>query len=76
MCIAEGMKEKKNNVFADFICAAQYLVESGYTQPQRLAINGASNGGLLVGTELFSAVHGATAHLVILNWRHGFGGIQ
>uniref|UniRef100_UPI00358F0815 prolyl endopeptidase isoform X2 n=1 Tax=Myxine glutinosa TaxID=7769 RepID=UPI00358F0815 len=45
----EGMKEKKNNVFADFICAAQYLVESGYTQPQRLAINGASNGGLLVG---------------------------
>jgi prolyl oligopeptidase len=44
-----GMFEKKQNVFDDFIAAAEYLVAERYTSPQNLAINGGSNGGLLVG---------------------------
>jgi prolyl oligopeptidase len=44
-----GMHERKQNVFDDFIAAAEYLVNQGYTRPARLAIEGASNGGLLIG---------------------------
>lgn len=44
-----GTKAKKQNVFDDFIAAGEYLVASKYTQPAKLAINGGSNGGLLVG---------------------------
>jgi len=44
-----GMKEKKQNVFDDFIAAAEYLNRSGYSRPEKLAIQGGSNGGLLVG---------------------------
>jgi prolyl oligopeptidase len=44
-----GTKLNKQNVFDDFIAAAEWLVEQGYTRPQRLAIQGGSNGGLLVG---------------------------
>ena len=47
-----GMLENKPNVFADFIAAAEWLVDNGYTNPDRLAIRGASNGGLLVGSAL------------------------
>ena len=44
-----GMLLKKQNVFDDFIAAGEYLIESGYTRSERLAIAGGSNGGLLVG---------------------------
>ncbi len=44
-----GMKEKKQNVFDDFVAVAEWLFANGYTCSDRLAIAGGSNGGLLVG---------------------------
>jgi prolyl oligopeptidase len=56
-----GTKLQKQNVFDDFIAVSEYLVDKGWTSPSRLAIEGGSNGGLLVGAaitqrpELFGA---------------------
>jgi prolyl oligopeptidase len=47
-----GKLTHKQNVFDDFIACAQYLVDSRYTTPQRLCIEGGSNGGLLMGAAL------------------------
>ncbi len=47
-----GMRDKKQNVFDDFIAAAEFLVREGYATPRTLAIRGGSNGGLLVGAAM------------------------
>src|SRR5699024_43653 len=48
----DGILEKKQNVYDDFIGAAEWLIHHNYTNPKRLAIMGGSNGGLLVGASI------------------------
>jgi prolyl oligopeptidase len=58
----DGRRHKRQNAFDDFVAAAEFLIKTGYTKPEKLAIAGGSNGGLLVGAaltqrpDLFSAV--------------------
>jgi prolyl oligopeptidase len=69
-----GMLEKKQNVFDDFIAAAEWLVANGYTNPDKLAISGVSNGGLLVGAvmtqrpDLMRAVSCRLPDLDMIRW--------
>ncbi|MEW6497129.1 MAG: prolyl oligopeptidase family serine peptidase, partial [Cyanobacteriota bacterium] len=69
-----GITLNKQNVFDDFIAAAEWLIENQYTQPEKLAIAGGSNGGLLVGAcitqrpELFGAALPAVGVLDMLRF--------
>ncbi len=72
----QAMFEKKQNVFDDWFAAARYLIAQKYTSADRLAITGASNGGLLMGAaitqhpELFSAVVCGYPLLDMLRYQH------
>ncbi len=69
-----GMLDRKQNVFDDFIHAAEWLIDNRYTNPEKLAISGGSNGGLLVGAvtvqrpELFRVVNCAVPLLDMLTY--------
>jgi prolyl oligopeptidase len=76
-----GMFEKKQNVFDDFIAAAEYLVREKYASPQTLGIMGGSNGGLLVGAvmeqrpDLFAVALPGVAVLDMLRFHRFTGGV-
>jgi prolyl oligopeptidase len=71
---AAGTRERKQNVFDDFIAAAEWLVAERWTSPEKLAIYGRSNGGLLVGAvelqrpDLFAAAGPAVGVLDMLRY--------
>ena len=83
-----GTKMQKQNVFDDFIAAGEYMITEGWTKPELLAIEGGSNGGLLVGAvvnqrpELFGVAIPRVGvmdmmryHLFTIgwNWAHDYG---
>ncbi len=70
-----GTKSRKQNVFDDFIACAETLIARGYTSASHLAIQGGSNGGLLVGAsitqrpELFAAAHASVGVFDMLRYQ-------
>jgi prolyl oligopeptidase len=76
-----GSLEKKQNVFDDFIAAAEYLVREGYASPETLGIMGGSNGGLLVAAvmeqrpDLFAVALLGAALLDMLRFHRFTGGV-
>jgi prolyl oligopeptidase len=75
-----GRRGKKQNVFDDFIAAAEFLVKEGYATPGMLAIRGGSNGGLLVGAamtqrpDLFAVALPAVGVMDMLRYQKFTGG--
>jgi prolyl oligopeptidase len=71
-----GMLENRQNVFDDFIAAAEWLIKNKYTNPKRLAIGGGSNGGLLTGAlvtqrpDLFAAAYVGVPLLDMLRYQN------
>ncbi len=76
-----GMLEKKQNVFDDFIAAAEYLIKERYTSTPRLGIEGYSNGGLLVGAvetqrpDLYGACYGGAGVMDMLRYQKFSAGV-
>ncbi len=75
-----GMREKKQNVFDDFAAAAEFLISEGYATPGTLALQGDSNGGLLIGAlltqrpDLFSVALPGAGVLDMLRYQKFTGG--